>query len=108
MTKAELYTALTGITGFSGKVAYRFWPEGQAPALPYLVYLETYSHNFVADNKVYLPGTHVQVELYTANKDDTKEGLVEACLNKLEKPWEKSETWLDDESCYQILYEIEI
>ncbi len=108
MTKAELYTALTGINGFSGKVAYRFFPEGQAPALPYIVYLETYSNNFIADNKVYVPGSHIQVELYTAKKDDTTEGLVEACLNNLGTPWEKTETWLDDESCYQILYEIEI
>lgn len=108
MTKAELYTALSAITGFSGKVAYRFFPEGQAPALPFIVYLGTYSNNFVADNKVYVPGTHIQVELYTETIDETTEGLVEACLNDLELPFEKSENWLDDESCYQILYEIEI
>lgn len=108
MTKAELYTALTGITGFTDKVAYRFFPEGEAPELPYITFLGTYSNNFVADNKVYLPGTHIQVELYTAAIDETTEGLVEACLNGLELPFTKTESWLDDESCYEILYEIEI
>ena len=108
MTKADLYTALTGITGFAKKVAYRFFPEGEAPALPSITFLGTYSNNFVADNKVYLPGTHIQIELYTATIDETSEGLVESCLNGLGLPYTKTENWLTDESCYQILYEIEI
>lgn len=87
-------------------VVYRAWPTGDAPPLPYLCYLVAYSNNFAADDRVYYPVNHIQVELYTKHKDLGAEAKTEDALSCC--CWEKSETYLDDEQCYQIIYEIEV
>ena len=103
MTLAQLKDLLVS-TGLP--VTYRAWPEAAAPPLPFLCYLEAYSNNFVADGTVYVPISHVQVELYTALKDPAAEAKVEQALSQL--VWQKTETYIDTEKCYQILYEIEV
>lgn len=89
-------------------VAYRSFPEGGAPALPFLCYYSPYTNNFAADGVAYAIINHVNVELYTQVKDPTTEGKVEAALTGAGIYWEKSETYLEDEKCLQILYEIEV
>lgn len=103
MTLAELKTALetSGIP-----FAYRAWPEGSAPPLPFGCYLVAYSNNFAADGVVYAKIDHIQIELYTALKDPAAEEKVETALSSF--VWEKIETYIDSEKCYQILYEIEV
>ena len=54
----------------------------------------------------YQPIDHVQIELYTKDKNPEAEGMVESALSSLF--WEKSETYIDTEKCYQILYEVEV
>lgn len=87
-------------------VAYRAWPEGAAPPLPFICYLVAYSNNFGADGRVYRRIDHIQVELYTKQKDPDSEDKVEDALSSFY--WEKTEEYLDTERCYQILYEIEL
>lgn len=87
-------------------VTYYAWPEKAAPPLPYICYLVAYSNNFSADGSVYLPINHIQIELYTRLKEPMTEGKVEQALSSLF--WEKTETYIDTEGCYQILYEIEV
>lgn len=89
-------------------VAYRSFPEGGAPALPFLCYYSPYTNNFATDGVAYAIINHVNVELYTQVKDPTTEGKVEAALTGAGIYWEKSETYLEDEKCLQILYEIEV
>lgn len=108
MTLVELYTALSSISGFDKKVVYRAWPVGEAPALPFIVYLVQGSDNFGADDIVYKPINRVDIELYSKNKDTTSEGLIEALLESLSIYWEKEEVYLDDEKCYEIIYSIEV
>ena len=108
MTLAELYTALKSITGFSKKVVYRAWPVGEAPSLPFIVFLVEGSDNFGADNIVYKAINRVNIELYSKNKDTVSEGLIESLLESLSIYWEKDETYLDDEQCYEIIYSIEV
>lgn len=91
-------------TGFP--VTYRKWNNGAAPPLPYICYLVAYSNNFAADGVVYAKIDHIQVELYTALKDPEAEEKVEIALSSF--VWEKDETYIDSEKCYQILYEIEV
>lgn len=102
----ELYTMLNSIQGFSGKVAYRAFPIGEAPELPFICYLATNSNNFVADNKVYHKIQEVDIELYTRNKDITSETLVEDALDANGIVWEKYEEFIDSENCFQITYTI--
>lgn len=108
MTLAELYNALKSITGFSKKVVYRAWPVGEAPPLPFIVFLVEGSDNFGADNIVYKAINRVNVEFYSKNKDTVSEGLIEALFENLSIYWEKDETYLDDEQCYEIIYSIEV
>lgn len=108
MTLKALYTLLTSITGFANKVAYRAFPEGAAPELPFIVYYVENSDNFLADGKVYLQKNEVVIELYTQNKDVASEALLEAALDGAFVPWQKYEEYIDSEHMYQISYEITI
>lgn len=87
-------------------VAYRFFPEKDAPSPPFICYLVAYSNNFSADGKAYHNINHIQIELYTKNKDITAEDKVEKALSSFY--WEKTEEYIDSEQCYQIIYEIEV
>ena len=106
MTLKELNDALKSISGFSNKVAYRAFPFGKAPKLPFICYLATSTDNFDADNSVYHVLQGVDVELYTAKKDVATETLIEAKFAELNIVWDKYEEWLDSEECYEIVYSI--
>lgn len=109
MTLNELYTLLITIPGFDEeKIAYRFFPREKVPELPYIVYLETSTDNFSADNIVYHKIQNVDIELYTKNKDMISEEAVETLLNANSIFWEKSEDYLDSEQMYMITYSIQI
>lgn len=85
-------------------VAYHHFVTPPAP--PYVVYLFTYSSNMGADNRVYAQADNYQVELYTKLKDPTSEKLIEDIFDANDVFWDKSETWLDSENLYQVVYEI--
>lgn len=85
-------------------VAYRAFRKPQKP--PYICYLEVNSKNFAADGIVYFAARQMQIELYTANRDQELEDRVEAALSSFY--WGKSENYIDSEKCYQITYEIEV
>lgn len=108
MTLSELYTLLKSITGFESKVTYRAWPEGKAPQLPFICYLERGTNNFKADGKVYQKITYVDVELYTSKKEPAAEELIEQLFDDNDIPWDKSEIYIDSEHCFEIVYEITI
>lgn len=108
MTLKELNVALQSITGFEKKVAYRAFPVGKAPKLPFICYLATSTDNFDADNKVYHVIQEVDIELYTKNKSEETESLIEAKLAEINLVWDKYEEWLDSEECYEIIYTVRI
>lgn len=108
MTLAELKNALASIRGFDKKVAYRAFPVGAAPELPFICYLDTSTDNFIADNEVYAVIHGVDVELYTQNKDQKSESLVEACLKDLGIVWQKYDEYIDDQSMYEVIYSFNI
>ncbi len=86
-------------------VAYRAFPPRKAPPLPFLIYLTPFSNNFAADGEVYYPITHFQIELYTKREDPKAAEKVEEALKGLY--WEKTETYIPGEQCYQTIYETE-
>lgn len=108
MTLSDIYTILTGITGFKDKVAYRAFEKGHAPSLPYICYMATQTNNFKADNKVYEVLQDVDIELYTRKKDTASEALIEAALDANDIVWDKYEDYIDDENMYMITYEVEV
>lgn len=108
MTLAEFRTILTGITGFSDKVAYRTFKEGSAPALPFICFYVDETNNFKADDTAYLKKQIILVELYTATKSPSTEALIETALNEAGIPWDYSESYIESESVYLITYEVEV
>lgn len=108
MTLAELHDILSSIPGFANKVAYRAFPKGKAPKLPFICYLCTRTDNFDADDTVYHVVLRIDIELYTKTKDVVTETAVETVLNSNNIVWDKYEIYIDDEECYQITYEVEV
>ncbi len=108
MTLNDLNTELRSITGFNKKVAYRAFPVGKAPKLPFICYVCTNTDNFDADDSVYQVIQEVDVELYTANKDEASERLVEAKLNENGLVWDKYEDYIDSENCFMITYTVQL
>ena len=108
MTLKELNVALNAIPGFNKKVAYRAFPVGKAPKLPFICYLCTNTDNFFADAQVFQVIQGVDIELYTAKKDEASERAIEAMLDEKLLGWEKYEEYIDSENCYMITYSIEL
>lgn len=103
MTQAELYQELSKI-GYP--LAYNQFEEYQST--PYMVYLFSYSSDLIADNHNYKEISNFNLELYTDIKDLAAEKKVEDKLKELELPYYKSETWIESEKVFQILYEVQI
>ena len=101
MDEAALFNLLKS-TGLP--VAYHHFTSPPSP--PYIVYLFAYSSNFGADNKVHSQADNYQVELYTKTKDPAAEALIEGLFDANDIYWEKSETYIESEGLYQVLYEI--
>ena len=101
MDEATLFTLLKTI---GLPVAYHHFTSPPTP--PYIVYLFSYSANFGADNKVHGKVNNYQVELYTKTKDPAAEALLEGLFDANDIYWDKTETYIDSEGLYQVLYEI--
>jgi len=99
--EAALFTLLKS-TGLP--VAYHHFTSPPSP--PYIVYLFAYSSNFGADNKVHKESPNYQVELYTKTKDPAAEALIEGLFDANDIFWDKTETYIESEGLYQVLYEI--
>ena len=55
---------------------------------------------------VYFYSGHVQIELYTKEKNIEAEAALESAMSEIF--WTKTETYLESEKCWQVLYEIEV
>lgn len=104
MTQAELYRNLKDI---GLPLAYNHFTN-EHPDPPYLVYLYSYSSDLLADNINYKEISNYQIELYTIKKDLENEKLVEEKLKEIELPYSKTETYLNDEKLFQIIYEVQL
>ena len=110
MTLSELKTALEGANegAFEDKVAYRAFPVGAAPDLPFICIAETETENFTADSKVYMKRQFVDIELYSSDKDQESEAAIEAVLDENEIIWDKSEEYIASEEMLEVVYEVVI
>jgi hypothetical protein len=108
MTLAELKILLDQ-TGYPVTYSH-FTPStnNPVPNPPYICYLETFSSNFIADNKVYKKNPTVQVELYTKKKDLEAEANLEAILDTNEIPYDSTETFIESEGLFQKIYEVRL
>lgn len=80
--------------------------ENPMPEPPFIVYLEVYSSNFIADNKVHTKVRNVQIELYTNKKNLVAESKLETVLDENEIPYQTTETFIESEKLFQKIYEV--
>ena len=88
--------------------AYHHFAEGEAVNPPFICYLLPGSNNFSADGEVYFKINEVRIELYTDLKDLAVEQQVEDVLDEHEIFYNKSETWIESEKLYEVLYTFEM
>lgn len=87
-------------------VGYNHFTETKA--LPYIIYMETDTDNFGADNKVYSKIQNYSVELYTEKKQKSVESQLENMFESNDIFFDKSEIYISNENMYQITYSIQI
>ena len=88
--------------------AYHHFAEGESPEPPFICYLLPGSNNFSADGKVYYKINEVHIELYTDLKDLVVEQQLEDVLDEHGIFYNKSETWIESEKLYEVLYIFEM
>lgn len=88
--------------------AYDHFTEGESPKPPFLCYLLPGSSNFSADGKVYHRISEVRLEMYTDFKDLASERKVEDALDAAGIFYNKTETWIDSEKLYEVLYSFDM
>lgn len=89
-------------------VAYLAFPADDVPPMPFIVYQETGSHNFGADNKVWTSAMRMQVDLLTRKRNRITELLLETALDANDIYWERIPDYDEDEDYYRVTYELEI
>jgi hypothetical protein len=75
---------------------------------PCIVYYAQQSDNIGADNKVAVKFKNYTIELYTTKKDSSMEQKIENVLDDAGIFYNSYESYIDDDSMFQIAYEIEI
>ena len=88
--------------------AYDHFAEGESPEPPFICYLIPGSNNFAADGRVYFKLNEVRIEMYTDFKDIALESRVEGVLDSHEIFYNKSETWIQSEKLYEVMYSFEM
>ena len=103
------YEEITAMLAESGlPFAYHHFAEGESPEPPFLVYLIPGSNNFSADGIVWLKVKQLDIELYTDRKDPVMEEKLEAVLDAHGLFYNRTETWIESEKMYEVLYELEV
>lgn len=84
---------------------YSHFTSKQEP--PFICYLDDGSNNFYADNKVFVEGTLVNIELYTETKDFMAEKKIKEMLNENEIPYEQTPTvFIESEGVFQCVFSV--
>ncbi len=108
MTQKELYTLLKTINLPVAYYSFKASGITPIPDPPYIVYLLKGSDNSGADNKVYSKADNYFVELYTNKKDLNSEELLENLFDFNDIFYNRTETYIETESLFQVAYSIQI
>lgn len=103
----ELHEIASMLAGLGIPLAYHHFAEGESPPPPFLLYLSPGSDNFSADGRVYWKVAQLDVELYTDLKDPELEARLEMVLDAAGLFYNKTESYIDSEKLYEVLYEME-
>lgn len=88
--------------------AYHHFAEGESPNPPFTLFLSPRENTFSADNLMYHSFKDINLELYTDVKAPETEERVEDVLLQNNIYYTKTETWIESERLYEVLYEMEV
>ena len=88
--------------------AYHHFAEGESPEPPFTIFLSPGENTFGADNLMYFSFKQLNIELYTDEKSPKTEERVEEVLLQHNLYYTKSETWIESEKLYDVLYTLEV
>lgn len=88
--------------------AYDHFEVGNAADPPFVCFYCEGSDDLAADNTNFQRIRPLTVELYTDNKDFALEERVEAALNGAGLVFSRSETYIDSERMYEVVYTTDI
>lgn len=87
-------------------LAYDHFAEGESPDPPFLIFTNPAADNFAADDVVYATFDEFNVELYTDRKNPKLEKRLQKIFNEYDIYWNKTETYIESERLYEVLYEL--
>ena len=93
-------------TGFP--FAYHHFSEGESPRPPFALFLSPGENTFGADNLMYHSFKQLDIELYTDRKSPEAEERLEDVLRQHNIYYTKTESWIESEKLYEVLYEMEV
>lgn len=109
MTTEQIATMVSAMAeSINGDFNYLMYTENSAPDPPYILFYYPNRDDFIADNINYGIITQLNIELYTSEKDFEKEADVEKILTDNDIVYQKTETFLNDEKLYEVLYIMEV
>ena len=88
--------------------AYHHFAEGESPNPPFTLFLSPGEHTFGADDLMYISFKTLHIELYTDEKSPESEERVEEVLTQHNIYYTKTETWIESEKLYEVLYQMEV
>lgn len=88
--------------------AYNQFDNDSPQKLPFICFLYDNSNDLAADNVNYSLIRQLSIELYTENKDFTLEKTVEDTLSANGLVYSRSETYLETERMFMVVYDTEI
>ena len=88
--------------------AYHHFTEGESPKPPFLIFLSPGENTFSADNLMYHSFKELNIELYTDEKSPDAEEKVEEIFFQHNIYYTKTETWIESEKLYEVLYQMEV
>ena len=88
--------------------AYHHFAEGESPKPPFVIFLSPGEDTFGADNLMYHSFKQLDIELYTDEKSPDTESRVEEVLAQHNIYYTKTESWIESEKLYEVLYEMEV
>lgn len=87
---------------------YHHFEEAGAIEPPFITYVLPEWSYVAADGKTYIKIMKLDLELYTDSKDEAIEERVELVLDDRSIRYQKSESWIESENMYEVLYEMEV
>lgn len=87
---------------------YYQYPEGEAPAPPYILFYYPERNDFAADNTNYVKIAALNIEFYSAEKDFENEAVIETVLERHGLFYDKEEQYIESEHMYEVLYTTEV